>query len=144
MHAPTVSSLGVFFCCFPPSPRETEADVVNASLFARRRATCSGDTFMKSLTRRNFSILRISSPSLIESPRAPSPISPHNALLPACPLVIAVPRYDGSPPPPVPPPLPYLTHSYANIRFQLNIWWQEFLSLSLPWLCCDRLARAPE
>ena len=37
---------------------------------------------------------------------------------------------------------PYLTHSYANIRFHPNIWWQEFpvaFSVS-PWLCRDRLA----
>lgn len=69
----------------------------------------------------NFSILRISPPSLMGSPRTPTPISPRSALLSACPLVMAVPRYNGSP--------PYLTHSYANIRFRPNIWWQDFLSL---------------
>lgn len=35
--------------------------------------------------------------SLMESPHTPSPISPHNASLPVCPLVMAVPRYNSSP-----------------------------------------------
>lgn len=78
----------------------------------------SGTLFSAATSQSSTSAL----PSLMESPHTSSPISPHNALLSVCPLVMAVPRYNGSP--------PYLTHSYANIRFHPNIWWQEFLSLS--------------
>lgn len=52
----------------------------------------------------------------------PFPISPHNALLCASRRLRLRHAIMVS--------AAYLTHSYANIGFPLNIWWQEFLQLS--------------
>ena len=81
----------------------------------------------------NFSILRISSPSVMESPHTPFPISPHNASLSVCPLVMAVPRYNGS---------RLIWHTVMQILGSTRISGDRSFSRSLPWLLSpDRRAR---
>lgn len=79
-------------------------------------------------------LLSISSPSVMESPHTPSPISPHNALLSVCPLVMAVPRYNGS---------LLIWHTVMQILGSTRISGDRSFSRSLssPRLCSDRLTR---
>lgn len=82
-------------------------DVINCSLFTPYKGGWSRNTFNVSAWKvwHTFPCCSFSSPPHLPSifngisTHTPSPISPHNALLSVCPLVMAVPRYNASPPP---------------------------------------------
>lgn len=114
MHTP-LCLLCLFFFFFSPLARD-RTDVINGSLFTLYKAQIQWKHFqcfcMKSPTP--------SPPSPTAAPQSrasappslmvPSPISHHSALLSACPLVMAVPRYNSPPPPP-----PLIWHTVMQI-----------------------------
>lgn len=121
---PTVSSLGVFHHGYSLYMKPDTVEIL--SMFLHKKS----DTLSTATSQSSAS----PSPSLMESPHTPSPISPHNALLSVCPVVMAVPRYNGS---------PLIWHTVMQIWGSTRISGDRSFSRSLlfPWLCGDRLAR---